>query len=92
MEIETFRKISQYELDRLTLREPYCFNNVVSIEKYRVVVEKIPETLTIYKERLQSLWEQSANHHHYESLLDKATELGIVLTGDRGAGRGKNER
>lgn len=84
---ETFRDVSGYWLDNLTRTEPSCFNGIVDVVKYRITVEKIVEDTSIYQERLQKLWEECDNYHHWEPLQNKAKELGVILTGERGCKR-----
>jgi hypothetical protein len=77
--IETFRKIGQYELGNLTSDEPSCFNGRVSIHRYRVTVEKLEEPDEVLKERIQKLWDECDNSHHWGPLQDAAKGLGLKL-------------
>lgn len=85
--IETFRKLTGYYINQLEKPEPSCFNGDVNVERYRVTIEKIVESKDIYKERLQKLWEECDNHHHWTPLQGKAKKLGVELTGSAGSKR-----
>ena len=78
-EIETFRDIRGWFLDNLIQKEPSCFNSILSIKKYRVTVEEIEEPKEVLIERLQKLWDECQNHHHWSVLKTAAKELGITL-------------
>lgn len=39
--LETFRKVGDYCLEKLTLKEPSCFNGEVLVNKYRITIEEI---------------------------------------------------
>ena len=90
IDFETFREIGSYEVSTLSKGEPTCFNGNVSIYKYRVRIERIEEPLETYRERLQKLWEEEDNHHHWSPLQNRAEALGIKLTGDFGSKRRKS--
>lgn len=85
--IETFRQVGDWELNSMKKSEPNCFNSKVDIFKYRVTIEKIEEPKEVYQERLQKLWEETDNHHHYDPIKIVALKLGVELTGDFGAKR-----
>jgi len=89
MSIETFRNIGSYDLNQLRQYDISCFNGIVRVVKYRVTVEKIEEPKEVYTERLQKLWDESDNYHDYESLINKAKQFGIELTGMFGSKRKK---
>lgn len=76
---ETFRKINEYQINNLIKKEPDCWNGEVSFKKYSVTIEEILETKEIYAERLQKLWEECDNHHHYQPIKAAAAKLGIKL-------------
>jgi hypothetical protein len=84
MSIETFRKVSGYELSNLNQSETSVLNGWVRVEKYRVTVERIEEPVEVYAERLQKLWDESNNPHDYSPLQNKAKQLVVTLTGERG--------
>ena len=85
--IETFRNLKGYTLTELIQKEPSCFNGEVKVEKYEVTLVKIEEPKEVYKERLQKLWDECDNHHHWKPLEAKAFELGIELVGRAGTKR-----
>lgn len=89
--IETFREIGDYELKGYSFNRdtPSCFNGVVSIKRYRVTVEVIEEPIEVYQERLEKLWVESDNHHHYVPLQSAAAQLGYEFKGQWGSQRKK---
>jgi len=80
--IETFRDPRGFSLSRLEDKEPSCFNGNVSIEKFRVTVEKIEEPKEVLIARLQKLWSECDNHHHWQPLQWWAKKLGVELKHD----------
>lgn len=88
--LETFKKLSSYWLSQITEKEPSCFNGMVMIEKYKITIEKIEEPKEVYQKRLQKLWSECDNHHHWRPLKDKANKLGIELEGSAGSGKTKS--
>ena len=89
--IETFKQVGNYWLDNLKFNadKPDCFNGIVSIKRYRVTVELIEEPIGVYQERLQKLWDESDNHHHWQPLKISAKEIGYELKGNLGNKRKK---
>lgn len=81
---ETFRKIDTYEINGLTQKEPSCFNGDVRIHKYKVIVEPINESKEILAERLQKLWDECDNTHHWTPLKNAANRIGYELRGSAG--------
>jgi hypothetical protein len=90
IDFETFRRIGSYDETTMKRDEPSCFNSEVSILKYRVRVELIDEPVETYRERLQKLWNEEDNHHHYEPLQNMAKRFGVKLVGDFGSKRRKS--
>ena len=82
--IETFRKLKGYWLNDLIKEKPSCFNGTVDVEKYRVTIEKIEEPKEIYQKRLQKLWDECDNHHHWNAIKATAKRLGVELNGSAG--------
>ncbi len=85
--IKTFRNIKGYTLNQLIIKEPICFNNSVDVEMYEITVKKIEEPKEVYRQRLQKLWDECENHHHWQPLKGKAKELGVELIGSAGSKR-----
>ena len=83
--IETFREISGYDLIGFTQDKSSCFNGIVRIEKYKITIEKIEESKEVYKERLQKLWDECDNIHHWTPMREKAKQLGVVIEGSAGS-------
>jgi hypothetical protein len=90
IEFETFRRISSYEVSNLTFNEPSSFNGDVKIIKYKVRVEQVEEPKEVYQERLQKLWDEEDNYHHYDPIKNMANRLDINLIGDFGNKRRKS--
>lgn len=66
-------------------REPYVFNGIVGIRKWKVTAELIEEPKEVLIERLQKLWRECTNLHHMQPLRAEAAKLGIELKSeDRG--------
>jgi hypothetical protein len=87
--IETFRKIGDYELNGYSFNnnKPSCFNGNVSFKKYRVTIEIIDEPVEVYQERLEKLWVECDNFHHWTPLDEAAAEIGYTFKGERGSQR-----
>jgi hypothetical protein len=79
---ETFRKIDAYHIGSLTQVAPDCFNQVVSVRKYRVTIEEIDEPDAVIIERIKKLWLETKNHHDWEPLKNEAKKVGLVLKHD----------
>jgi len=90
IEFETFRRISSHEVSNLTFNEPSSFNGDVKIIKYKVRVEQVEEPKEVYQERLQKLWDEEDNYHHYDPIKNMANRLDINLIGDFGNKRRKS--
>lgn len=86
---DTFRKIGLYEQHNLQSKEPSCFNGNVSIRKYKVTIEPIEESNEVLAERLQKLWDECDNHHHWTPLKNAALQIGYELKGNAGSLRKK---
>lgn len=85
--IETFKNPSGYSLNQLVKKEPGCVNGLVNVERYEVTSVKIKEPKEVYRKRLQKLWDECENHHHWAPLKTKAKELGVELIGNAGSKR-----
>jgi len=77
--LETFSKINNFVLRQIESNQPSCFNGMVRVRKYRITVEEIVEDDEVIRERIQKLWDNCANHHHWEPLKVAAKEVGLVL-------------
>lgn len=82
--IETFNELKGYWLNQLKKDNPSCFNGMVDVEKYKITIEKIEEPKEVYQERLQKLWDECDNHHHWTPLKATAKRLGVELKGSAG--------
>ena len=70
--IETFRKIGSYEMSNLKSNEATCFNGNVNVRKYKVTIELVEEPNDVIIERLQKLWDECDNYHHWTPLRIEA--------------------
>jgi hypothetical protein len=86
---ETFKKIGAYEQSILEKKDATCFNGEVNIHKYKVTVEPIEEPKEVLAERLQKLWDECDNYHHWTPLEEAAKEIGYELKGSSGSLRKK---
>jgi len=87
-QIETFREPS-WELDNLSRNspEPYCFNGIVAFKRYKITAEIIEEPIEVYQERLEALWANCDNHHHWLPLQAAASSIGYTFKSERGSQR-----
>lgn len=86
---ETFKQIGSYEQSVLQKKDATCFNGMVNIHKYKVTIEPIEEPKEILAERLQKLWDECDNLHHWTPLQEAAKEIGYELKGSFGSLRKK---
>ncbi len=82
---DTFRKIGLFEQHNLQIKEPSCFNGNVNIRKYKITIEPIEEPNEVLAERLQKLWGECDNHHHWAPLKSAALQIGYELKGNAGS-------
>lgn len=80
--IETFTKPDYFWLARMEQDKPSCFNGFVQVKRYRVTVEEIAEPVEVIRERIQKLWDECDNHHHWRPLEAAAKEAGFELSHD----------
>ena len=76
---ETFRDIGYYEIHNLTQTEPSCFNGAVRVVKYRIIIERVAEPPSTIRERIQKLWDECDNHHHWTPLQKTGKKYGLDL-------------
>ena len=76
---ETFDKINGYRESQLISKDPSCFNGIVSVRKYRVTIELIDEPMNVIHARLQKMWDECDNSHHWGPLREAAKEYGLEL-------------
>ena len=86
-EFETFLPIGTYRQSELTKREPFCFNAMIHVEKYKVIVEQIKEPKEIIYARIQKLWEECNNYHNWYCIKTKAKQYNYELKGQQGTKR-----
>lgn len=87
--IETFREVGEYEISGMRDAEPSCFNYKVSFRKYRITVELVDEPSEILGARLEKMWIECANHHHWQPLENAAASIGYKFKGANGSQRKK---
>lgn len=75
---ETFREMGDWEVINMR-RGPSCFNGNVSAIKYRITVEIVEEPQDVIAARLEKLWRECDNHHHYQPIFTTAKRLGVDL-------------
>lgn len=87
--IETFRRVDDFDIRNIKYNSdgPSCFNGIVSIHKYRVTVEIIEEPVSVYEERLEKLWVECDNLHHWYPLELAAKGIGYTFKGECGSQR-----
>ena len=90
-QFETFKLLGSYEQLNLTAKEPSCFNGNVRIKKYRITIEEVEETKEVYEKRLQKLWDECDNFHHWDPLKKEAKKIGYELVGNAGKNKLKNK-
>lgn len=76
---ETFRKIGTYQIGGLKDENPSCFNGNVAVRRYRVTIEEIQEPDDVIRARIQELWDECNNHHHWGPLRAAAKQYGLEL-------------
>lgn len=86
---ETFKQIGAYEQSILEKKDATCFNGTVNIHKFKVTIEPIEEPKEVLAERLQKLWDECDNYHHWTPLKEAAKEIGYELKGSSGSLRKK---
>lgn len=82
---ETFKEIGTWESIGWVDSEPSAFNGWVRVERYRITVEKIEEPIEVIHQRLEQLWLECDNWHHWEPLLNKARQFNYSFKGERGS-------
>lgn len=79
--LETFRDLDLRDLTyTYGLDEPSSWNGYVRVHRYRITVELIDEPKEVLIARLEKLWVECDNTHHYGPLEAAARALGHVLT------------
>lgn len=76
--VETFRP-PLWEMERDVQKEPSAFNGNVRVEKYRITIEKIEEPIEVIHERLEKLWRECDNWHHWTPLENTAKRFGYTF-------------
>ena len=79
VEFETFRVLGNYEIDNLTQSNPSCFNGMARVVKYKITVEEIKEPVEVIRARIQKMWDECDNHHHWGPLRAVGKKYGMEL-------------
>lgn len=87
--LETFRPPGNWELNEWQKSEPSAFNGEVRFKKYRITIDEIEEPVEILQNRLEKLWLECDNIHHWEPLKKAAASIGYNFKGARGSQRPK---
>lgn len=58
---------------------PQVGNGRVSVERFRITIEKVDEPPEVIHERIRKLWRTTSNHHHYDPLKHAAAKFGLDL-------------
>lgn len=78
--IETFRRLDEYTINQFQNDNPSVWNSEVSVRRYRITIEEIEEPKEVIIERLQKLYNETTNHHHWMPLEAVARSYGVTLT------------
>ena len=76
---ETFQNIGTYHINTMTSKAPSCFNGNVAVKRYRVTIEEIEESDDVIRARIQALWDECKNPHHWGPLRAVAKRYGLDL-------------
>jgi len=87
----TFKHIGQWQRERLTQKDPDCFNQVVSVKRYLITVAEIEEPIGVIQQRIRHLWEHSDNANDMGPLREAAAEVGLDLGTSTGWGSKRRE-
>jgi hypothetical protein len=75
---ETFREPSEWWVSQLEGAKPNAMNGRVQVQRYRITVELIDDP-DGDAERLQKLWDECSNSHHFGPLRKEAQRLGVTF-------------
>jgi hypothetical protein len=81
---ETFKTIGSFEISNIKRDEPSSFNGAIEFRKYKITVEPIDESFEILSERLQTMWDNCDNYHHWRPLKEAAKSIGYELQRNAG--------
>jgi hypothetical protein len=84
---ETFQWLGSWQESRLRQDEPYVWNGVVGVRKYRITIEPVDEPIEVLRQRVQALWDKCDNHHNWEPLQRAAASLGMERLDYRTVGK-----
>jgi len=77
--LKQLAKIDGYTKRNLRNDAPTCFNGMVRIRKYKVTIELVDEPIEVIRTRIQKMWDECDNHHHWEPLKAEAKKYGLEL-------------
>jgi len=87
--IETFKRLGDWQIIDMKQQEPSAFNGWIRFKKYRITIEEIEEPVEVLGERLEKLWVECDNHHHWIPLENAAKSIGYSFKGERGSQKTK---
>jgi hypothetical protein len=76
--VESFGR-PKLEAGNIISSEPSVFNGVVSVERFKLTIERIEENPEVYRERLQCLLQQRLHPDNRRAIKDAAKRLGVDL-------------
>jgi hypothetical protein len=74
---DTFQWLDGYRESQMRQDEPYVWNGMVGVRKFRITVEPVDEPVDVLRQRVQDLWDKCDNHHNWQPLQAVATSLGM---------------
>lgn len=82
--MRTFETYQPATIKPNSINTPQVFNGFCLIHRYKVTVEKIEESPTVLRERLQSLWNRKSelkitHESNMKAMLNEAKKLGLKL-------------
>lgn len=83
--IETFNKPWRIDVQK----DPSSFNGDVRFRKYRITIEVLEEPQEVLEQRLQKLWDECDNRHHWTPIKKAAESIGYTLVGQVGKNAGR---
>lgn len=81
---ETFQPLAKYTQNQLMQKEASCFNGEVKVVKYKITTEEVEEPIEVIHRRIQKLWDECDNMHHWRPLKEAANKYNYVLKSEAG--------
>jgi hypothetical protein len=64
--------------------DPSCFNGSVDVIQYKITIEVVDEPIEIIHERLEKMWRECDNWHHWQPLETAAKKYNYQFQSKRG--------